>query len=192
LPHRPAAIVRPHQGSIMATSSEFHDDDDPVYERATDSGPIDATELLKSDHDKVKQLFDEYESKAEENAPEEERQQLARQICNALSVHASIEEEIFYPVAREAIEETDLLDEASVEHAIAKDLIEQIENMQPSDELFDAKLRVLGEYVKHHIQEEEDQIFPQLTETDIDLEDLGQELAERRQELLADLGLEED
>lgn len=176
----------------MATSSEFHDDDDPVYERATDSGPIDATELLKSDHDKVKQLFDEYESKAEENAPEEERQQLARQICNALSVHASIEEEIFYPVAREAIEETDLLDEASVEHAIAKDLIEQIENMQPSDELFDAKLRVLGEYVKHHIQEEEDQIFPQLTETDIDLEDLGQELAERRQELLADLGLEED
>ena len=108
----------------------------------------------------MKKLFKQYEKLADAEADGEERQALAEQICAMLTVHATVEEEIFYPAAREAEVDSDLLDEAEVEHASAKDLIAQIQEMAPDDELYDAKVKVLGEYIDHHVQEEEGEMFP--------------------------------
>jgi hemerythrin superfamily protein len=149
------------------------------------AGGNDATALLKRDHAEVKKLFKEYDKLAEREAEDDQRQALAEQICNLLTVHATIEEEIFYPAAREADVEDDLLDEAEVEHASAKDLIVQIRSMAPGDELYDAKVKVLGEYVGHHVEEEEDEMFPQCRESGMDLAALGDELAARKAELMA-------
>jgi hemerythrin superfamily protein len=142
--------------------------------------------LLKQDHDDVRKLFDEYDELADDDADGEERQALAEQICTMLTVHTTLEEEIFYPAAREAEVESDLLDEAEVEHASAKDLIAQIESMSPDDELYDAKVKVLGEYVKHHIEEEEGEMFPQCRKAKMDLAGLAEALAERKSQLLAE------
>ena len=136
----------------------------------------DATALLERDHADVKKLFKQYEKLADAEASGEERQALATQICAMLMVHATIEEEIFYPAAREA----------EVEHASAKDLIAQIESMSPDDELYDAKVTVLGEYIDHHVQEEEGEMFPKCRRAKMDLVGLAQELAERKSELMAD------
>ena len=148
----------------------------------------DATLLLTRDHAEVKKLFKEYEKLAEAEADGEDRQALAEQICAMLTVHATIEEEIFYPAAREAEVESDLLDEAEVEHASAKDLIAQIEAMGPDDDLYDAKVTVLGEYIDHHVQEEENKMFPKCRKADMDLADLAQQLSERKAELMEELG----
>jgi hypothetical protein len=149
-----------------------------------------AIALLKADHREVKQLFEQYEELANQDADDEEKRALAEQICNMLTVHAQIEEEIFYPAARESIEETDLVDEATVEHASAKDLIAQIQSMEPSEELYDAKVTVLGEYIDHHVKEEERQMFPQARKGDLDLEELGMQLQQRKQELMSELGMD--
>jgi hemerythrin superfamily protein len=152
----------------------------------TRAAKTDATALLKQDHDDVRKLFDEYEELADDQADAEERQALAEQICTMLTAHATIEEEIFYPAAREAEVESDLLDEAEVEHASAKDLIAQIQSMSPDDELYDAKVKVLGEYVEHHVQEEEGEMFPQCRKAEMDLAALAEALAERKSQLLAE------
>jgi hypothetical protein len=117
---------------------------------------------------------------------EDRKAELAQEICTELKVHAQIEEEIFYPAAREALKEQDLIDEATVEHASAKDLIAQIEQAQAGDELFDAKVIVLGEYIKHHVKEEHNEIFPKLKKTKLDLKGLGQQLAARKETLMAE------
>ena len=148
-------------------------------------GDTDAIALLTQDHKDVKKLFKQYDKMVEEGAEDDERQALAGQICTMLTVHATIEEEIFYPAARDALEEQDLLDEAEVEHASAKDLIAQIETGSPStDDLYDAKVKVLGEYIDHHVKEEEGEMFAQARKSDMDLEALGEELMARKQELL--------
>jgi hemerythrin superfamily protein len=144
--------------------------------------PSDAIALLKQDHREVEAMFKEFEeldSKAEKG-------KLAAKICLMLTVHATIEEELLYPQAHEEIEE-DLVDEAIVEHASAKQLIAEIEAMSPGDHLFDAKVKVLGEYIKHHVKEEEGEMFPQLRSSDIDLEALGEQLTERKTRLLEQL-----
>ncbi len=153
---------------------------------------IDAIALLTDDHERVRQLFEDYENLVDGSAGDDERRALADRICTLLTIHATLEEEIFYPAAREALEAQELLDEAEVEHASAKDLIEQIQDMDASEDLYDAKLKVLGEYVAHHVREEEDELFPKARISDMDLETLGGELAERRHELLAEIGEEED
>ncbi len=153
---------------------------------------IDAIGLLTDDHEQVRQLFEDYENLVDAGASDDERQLLADRICTLLTIHSTIEEEIFYPAAREALEEQDLLDEAEVEHASATALIEQIQEMDASEDLFDAKVKVLGEYVQHHVREEEDELFPKARISDMDLETLGGELAERRHELLAEIGEEEE
>ncbi len=146
----------------------------------------DATILLQRDHADVKKLFKQYEKLADNEADGEERQALAMQICTMLTVHATIEEEIFYPAAREAEVDDDLLDEAEVEHASAKDLIAQIQSMDPGVALYDAKVIVLGEYIDHHVQEEENEMFPKCRRAKIDLAGLAEQLAERKSELMAE------
>lgn len=142
--------------------------------------PQDAIELLVADHREVDELFDQYEA-AESDA---DKLALATQICLALKVHAQIEEELFYPPARDKTGDTDLVDEAIVEHMGAKTLIAQIESMAPGQPLYDAKVKVLSEQVRHHVEEEETELFPEVRETRIDLEALGAKLAARKAELL--------
>ena len=143
-----------------------------------------AVALLTADHRDVKRLFKIYEKLVKTRADGSERQALARQICQMLTVHATVEEEMFYPAARAALSDGDLLDEAQVEHASAKELIAQIESMGPDEALFDAKVTVLGEYVDHHVQEEEGEMFPKCRESDMNLKALGASMATRKQQLL--------
>ncbi len=146
----------------------------------------DAIRLLKADHDEVEALFAQYEKQKKKNG---DNSDLLQKICAALTVHAQIEEEIFYPAARDALDENgdELLDEAEVEHSSIKSLVEQLEAMVPGDELCDAKVKVLSEYVKHHVKEEEGEIFPKVKKTDLDLGARGMELAERKAELMTDM-----
>ena len=146
----------------------------------------DATLLLTRDHAEVHKLFKEYEKLAESRGEASDRQALAEQICMMLTVHATIEEEIFYPAAREAGVESDLLDEAEVEHACAKALIAQIRAMPPDEALYDAKVKVLGEYVDHHVREEQEELFPKCRKAKMDLADLATRLADRKAELMAE------
>jgi hemerythrin superfamily protein len=142
-----------------------------------------AVTLLKADHKQVKAWFKDYE--ATEANPKKAR--LAQQICQALTVHTRIEEEFFYPASREVLKGEDeaMVDEAVVEHAGAKDLIAQIEAMEVGDDLFDAKVKVLGEMIDHHVEEEETEFFPAVQKTDLNLEALGARMAARKQELTA-------
>jgi hemerythrin superfamily protein len=143
--------------------------------------PLDAVKLLKADHREVEAWFEAFEKTDDDG----EKQELAAQICTALTVHAQIEEEIFYPAARNAIEDDDLLDEAEVEHMSAKQLIAEIASMSVGEPLFDAKVKVLGEYVKHHVKEEENELFAECRDSDMDLKALGEEMAARKAELMA-------
>lgn len=147
--------------------------------------PQDALELLEADHQAVKQLFDSYRELAAHEADAPQRRALAEQICLALTIHTKLEEELFYPLAREALREDDLLDEAEVEHASARDLIGQILAANPHDQLYDAKVAVLGEYVEHHVQDEQDTLFPKLRGSGLDLSLLGARMLQRRTELQA-------
>ena len=163
----------------------------PASKSTTTDLEQDALALLTEDHKTVQKLFKDYEKLTQNDGEEEEKAALAQQICTELTVHAQIEEEIFYPAVRDAIEETELLNEAEVEHAGAKDLIAQIGAMAPGEELYDAKVTVLGEYVNHHIKEEQDEMFPKVRKAKLDTAALGAELLERKQELQAELGIGE-
>lgn len=157
----------------------------------TKSKATDAISLLTEDHKKVLNLFEDFEKLGDED-DSDSKGELVRQICTELTVHAQIEEEIFYPAVRDAIAEGDLLDEAEVEHATAKDLIAQLESMQPGDELYDAKVTVLGEYINHHVKEEQGEMFPKVKKADLDLVALGEELQQRKDELMDELEEEDD
>lgn len=140
----------------------------------------DALAFLKQDHRTVEGLFKQFEEATDGRT----RSSLMRRIAQALTVHAQIEEEILYPAARQELEDHDLLNEAQVEHDSAKKLIAEIEQMRPSEQLYKAKVTVLKEYVKHHVKEEERELFPLLKKCDLDLEAMGEELANRHQELM--------
>ncbi|HEY1386377.1 MAG TPA: hemerythrin domain-containing protein [Dongiaceae bacterium] len=141
----------------------------------------DAIALLKADHKEVSEMLEKFET------ARSTKEKLAQQICQALTVHAQIEEEIFYPAAREALgdEGKDLLDEAKVEHNSLKELISKIEGSAPDDDLFEAHVKVLGEYVKHHVKEEEGELFPKLRKSDMDLKGIGEQLAARKKNLMS-------
>jgi hypothetical protein len=141
----------------------------------------DAIALLKEDHKEVKALFDKFEK-----ADEEEQKEIAEEAMKALRVHAVVEEEIFYPTVRAAIEESDIMDESEEEHRVAKTLIEELENGKNADEHFEAKFIVLAENIRHHIKEEEGEMFKQARETDIDMKELGEQMMARKEELMAD------
>ena len=148
---------------------------------------LDALDLLRADHDKVKSLFREFESLKGNDDEDERKSELVDEICYELTLHTMLEEEIFYPVVRSAIEDDDMMDEADVEHAGARELISQLEVMYPGDDHFDATVTVLGEEVAHHIDKEENDMFVAVRSAGIDLEDLGEQLAARKEELDEDL-----
>ena len=141
--------------------------------------PNDAIALLKADHRQVGAWFDAYEDVADDAA----KTDLSAKICAALKAHTQVEEEIFYPAARAATGDNALLDEAVVEHAAAKDLIAQLAAMVVGDDLYDAKVKVLGEQIKHHVKEEEEELFPEVRDSDLDLVALGERMAKRKAEL---------
>lgn len=144
----------------------------------------DAVDLLDADHIAVKKLFNAYKKLVENDGSPDEKEELANQICQELTVHAQIEEEIFYPQVREAVDDDDLLDEAEVEHATAKDLIAQILDMDPEEDKYDAKVTVLGEYIDHHVKEEREEMFVKARKTKLDLVAMADELTERKSELM--------
>lgn len=163
----------------------------PNRSKSSKSTAPDAIELLTTDHKEVKALFKQYDKLVESAGSEAEKQALAEQICQMLTVHATIEEELFYPAAREALgEDEDLVDEADIEHASAKDLIAQIEGSSPDDDHFDARVKVLGEYIDHHVKEEESEMFPKAKKGGLDVAALGAELSARKLELIAALNEE--
>lgn len=146
--------------------------------------PTDAISMLIADHREVATMFKQYEELG--HRANVSKKKLADQICTALTLHATVEEEIFYPALRAASKEAaDLLDEAEVEHASAKDLIAQIEEMDPEDDLYDAKVKVLGEQIEHHVKEEEGEMFPKAKKTSMDMVALGNQMAMRKDELAA-------
>ncbi|WP_343699176.1 hemerythrin domain-containing protein [Caulobacter sp.] len=145
-------------------------------------GP-DAIALLEADHREVEDYFETYDGLTDAA----EKKALADKICLALKVHTQIEEEFFYPPAREKTGDGDLIDEAIVEHMGAKTLIAQIEAGLPDQPLYDAKVKVLGEQVRHHVEEEESELFPEVRATDLDLIALGAKLSARKAELMAQL-----
>jgi Hemerythrin HHE cation binding domain len=148
----------------------------------------DAVDLLTDDHLEVGALFKQYEKLAKKEAPAEQRRALAQTICAMLKAHTTIEEEIFYPAARRAGIDADMLDEADIEHASAKGLIAQIESGDPGDDHYDAKVKVLGEYITHHVVEEHTEMFPKCRRAGMDLVALRAEMEQRKMSLLADGG----
>ena len=148
----------------------------------------DACDLLDADHKAVKKMFNEFEKLTESRGnTREKKRMLADQICQELTVHAQIEEEIFYPAIRKAIKDELMMAEAEVEHMSAKDLIAQIQEMEAGDALFDAKVLVLGEYIDHHVKEERNEMFPKARASKVDLVKMRDALQARKEELTAEL-----
>jgi hemerythrin superfamily protein len=174
------------EGNTMATTSS-KSADPKGRTRETD-----AIALLTADHKTVKGLFKEFEELTKQDDADEQKAELVQKICNELTVHAQVEEELFYPAVRDAIDDDDLMDEADIEHASAKDLIAQLAELEPGDDHYDARVTVLGEYVNHHVKEEEGEMFAKARKADVNTAELGEQIAERKEELKAELGVEDD
>jgi hemerythrin superfamily protein len=153
------------------------------------SGRDDAISLLKADHREVERWFGEFESARSEDR----KRELAQMICEALKTHTTIEEEIFYPKFLEATDETDIHHEAEIEHAGAKHLIEEIESAGPEDDHFEARISVLQEMIRHHVKEEEQRggMFSKAQSSSMDLQAIGEELKQRKLELMGESGFDE-
>ena len=145
----------------------------------------DATALLRADHKRVSDLFAEYEK----TRSPVRKMALVTKICTELSVHAQVEEEIFYPAVKAALKDKELVPEAIIEQATMKALISQVEGVTPDGEMFDAKIKVLSEYVKHHVKEEHTEMFPKAKASKLDLVELGARLTDRKRELMAQRAL---
>jgi hemerythrin superfamily protein len=148
----------------------------PTSKKTSAASANDAIALLTADHKKVKQLFKDFD-KLKEDADAADKEALVEEICSELTLHAEVEEELFYPAVRAAIDADDMMNEAEVEHASAKDLIGQLQAMDSSDPMYDAKVTVLGEYINHHVEEEEGEMFPKVKKAKLDLEAMGEEMA---------------
>ena len=137
--------------------------------------------MLKADHKKVSALFDEFESARSAT----KKKSLVAQICEELTVHTTLEEEIFYPAVKAAMRDKELVPEANVEHATVKDLIAQVKDVEPGGEEYDARVKVMSEYVRHHVKEEQNEMFPKAQKTRVDMVALRDQMAMRKEELLA-------
>jgi len=150
--------------------------------RTAHTGRAAIIEMLKADHKKVKKAFGDFE-KLDAQEDSEQCQAIVEQTLGDLQVHATLEEELFYPAARSCLSDEDLIDEAEVEHMTVKVLIEQLKNMAPEDDKYAAMFKVLGEYIKHHVKEEEGELFPKLSRAKFDWDNLHGEMVSRRSEL---------
>lgn len=150
----------------------------------TPAAATDAIALLRADHGTVSGLFADYEK----TDSRKKKKALVAEICTALSVHAQIEEEIFYPAVKAALKDKLLVPEATIEHGGIKDLIAQLEGLEPDGEMYDAKVQVLSEYVEHHVKEEQTEMFPKANAASLDLVELGARMAARKADLLAARG----
>jgi hemerythrin superfamily protein len=159
--------------------------------RTPDTFAQDAIALLTADHKKVKQLFSKFD-RLKDSGSDAEKSDVVARICNELKVHTGIEEEIFYPAVRKAIEDSDLMDEALVEHAGAKELIAQLEDMDSEDDLYNAKVTVLGEQIDHHVKQEEGNMFSKAKKAKVDTAALGVKMLKRKTDLLHEMGISED
>lgn len=151
---------------------------------ARKAAPQDAIALLRADHKVVSDLFEQFEK----TRSDARKAAIVAKICKELTVHAQIEEEIFYPAVKAALKDHELVPEANVEHASVKDLIAQVEGKTPDGEMYDARVKVMGEFVKHHVKEEQNEMFPKAKKTTLDMVALGQQMAARKQELMAARG----
>ena len=147
----------------------------------TRPAPKDAVALLKADHEAVSRMFADYEKSRSASG----KKALVAEICTALSVHAQIEEEIFYPALKSVLKDKLLVPEATVEHASVKDLIDQLQGAEPDSEMYDARVKVLSEYVKHHVKEEQSEMFPKAKASSLDMVELGARMTARKDDLLA-------
>lgn len=155
-----------------------------MAKQTSKSNSKDAVSLLTYDHKEVKSAFKKFASLGERAFVS--KKALVDEICLALNAHAKVEEEIFYPAVRKQVKESgDLVDEALIEHASAKDLIAQLLEMSSEDELFDAKVKVLSEQIEHHVGEEEEEMFVKARKSNLDLMALGEEIAARKEQLNA-------
>lgn len=143
-------------------------------------------DMLKEDHSRARKAFADFD-KLDVHEDGKECQALVASTCAALKVHATLEEELFYPAARRALDEEDLIDEAEVEHMTLHMLIDRLKDMSPEEKKYAATFKVLGEYVKHHLKEEEEQIFTRLAHAKLDWDALEQQMLERREALMAQL-----
>lgn len=143
------------------------------------SSKSDATAILKADHKLVDGLFKEFEA----TKSDKKKKQIVDQICKELTIHAQVEEEIFYPAVQKALKDHELVPEAIVEHASLKELIAKVKGVEPGGDMYDANVKVMGEYVKHHVKEEEKEMFPEAKETKLDMVELGTKMLERKQQL---------
>jgi len=147
---------------------------------STPVGP-DAIALLKADHKRVAALYEQYEG----TRSVAKKRALVATICQELSIHAQVEEEIFYPAVKAALKDKELVPEATVEHATLKELIAQVKDKEPDGEMFDARIQVMSEYTKHHVKEEQTEMFPKAQKTRLDMKALGARIAARKEELMA-------
>lgn len=144
----------------------------------------DAIDILAADHQRVDGLFRQFE-KLKSNGDDDSKHAIVKRICAELTLHAQIEAEIFYPVARNTLDADDLLDQAEIQHTSAAALITQLNRMHPHESLYNATVTILGKYVRHHIQEEQEHIFPRIKKTETDLQALAFELIQRKRNLMA-------
>lgn len=159
-------------------STDNRDDNEQAEDGSVNS--INAVELLREDHRKVEDLFEEFEG-----ADSRSRQRIVDQALTELEIHATLEEGLIYPAIREALDEDEIMDQALEEHHVVEFLIKELRKMGPKDERYSAKFQVLSEIVKHHIEEEESQILPQAEGSDLDLAELGQEAMMQKEKLMA-------
>lgn len=143
--------------------------------------PTEAIAMLRADHKKVSSLFDAFE-KTKSAA---RKKKIVSEICLELTVHTTLEEELFYPAVKAALKDHELIPEANVEHGSVKDLIAQVRDVEPGGEMYDARVRVMGEFVKHHVKEEQNEMFPKAKKTNLDLIALGAQMAARKADLMA-------
>lgn len=149
--------------------------------KKTATKPKDATTMLRADHKLVSGLFEDF---GKARSPKKKKAIVAK-ICTELTVHTQLEEEIFYPAFKDALSDHELVPEAHVEHDAVKDLIAQVEGVEPDGEMYDAKVKVMGEFVKHHVKEEQTQMFPKAKKSGLDLRELGRQIKARKQKLMA-------
>jgi hemerythrin-like domain-containing protein len=155
------------------------------------SSAPDVLDILIGDHNKIIQFFDEFR-RIKAHADDETKQTLVEVTCTELVIHAQIEEEFLYPALREAFDDASLIDEADIEHIVARQLISELESMHPDDDHFDAKFSVLGEYVRHHIEEEQNKIFAKIRQSGMDLDVLGKDILQRRKDLRNEFGIPDE